>query len=298
MEKLESLKNLESLLGNLSVFLNIILSLAGFLFLTIWGWIIILILFTAAVLFKARNKRDEITFSGILGSFSETLLSLYSNITAIIVSIAVLFFLYTVAGMVRNAAKDIALFREVKTMEAALKNLRTDRKLAEVGIQQIKSGDSNTMNVRIRYFAYSPVKEQDVFIGEAAYSIEGKKLYINFGVLNFDFSMIEKGTAKNIAFPNKIYSDTVSYENGSDILARNNNFPLSFQLDEKDIFVLDEKTYQETMLSILESVTNSDTARKLGIRSSYGEAFALSTATGLEKVYTFVSTPTGGVIYR
>lgn len=297
MEKLDFFKNLELLLGNLSVFLNIFLSLAGFLFLTIWGWIIILTLFIAAVIFKARNKRDEVTFSGILGSFSETLLSLYSNITAIIVGIAVLFFLYTISGMVRDAAKDLALFREIKTMEAALKNLRTDRKLAEITIQQVKSDESNAMNVRIRYFAYSPVKDQDIFTGEAAYTIIGRKLYINFGVLNFDFSMIEKGTAKNIAFPNRIYSDTVSYENGSDILARNNNFPLSFQLDEKDLFVLDENTYKNMMLSIFESVTNSDSARKMGIRSSYGEAFALSPANA-EKVYTFVSTPTGGVIYR
>ncbi len=89
-------------------------------------------------------------------------------------------------------SKSLSLYREIKTLEATLKNLKSDRKLIELTAAPITDTDSPKLSAKIKYFSYSPVKDIDIISGESSYVIPGKKLYIDFGIFNFDYSLIEK----------------------------------------------------------------------------------------------------------
>jgi hypothetical protein len=296
MESLKSLAQLEGLLNGLLTVIGVLIAIAKFFFLTIWGWVIILFGLIAIILSKSRDRDGEFTFSRVAGGAAETLFWFYSNITAVLIGIVLLFFISTVFSSLKDLTKSLTLYRDVKMMEAALKNLSAERKMIELSAVTTNINQIPKTYVRIKYYAYSAVKDDDLFTGESSYIIEGKKIYVDFGVINFDYSLIEKGSAKNIAFPGKLFSDSVSADKGLEILAQTNGMPLSFKLDNQDIYIMDEEDYQDTVMKLISAATNEEQARKMGIRSHYGEAIGMYPAAG--RLYSFYSTGAGGVVMR
>lgn len=296
MENLNSILQLETFLNGFLFIVGIIITIAKFLFLTIWGWIIILLGLIAVVASKARNQEGEFSVSGLVGGFTETLFWFYSNITAILVGIVLLFFISVVFNSVKDLSKSLTLYRDVKMLEAAMKNLKAERKLIDLYSEFSSEKQVPKTYIRIKYYAYSAVKDEDIYTGESSFIIEGRKIFVDFGVINFDYSLIEKGLAKNLAFPGKVFSETVSADKGIRILAITNGMPLSYKLDNQNIYLMDESDYQETISRIFSAVTNDDQARKLGIRTHYSEAIGFYPVSG--KTYGFFSTGSGGVVVR
>ncbi len=296
MENLKAIQNLE---GAINAFLGLIgpiAGIAGFLFLTVWGWLIIGTALLLLIIRKSRNKEGRFSFGNLFGTLSELLFSFYSNITSVIIGLILLFFMSFVYSVLKDLSGSLTLYREVKMLEAALKNLKTERKIMELRAGPKMEGEDRKIQVKIKFYAYSPAKDADIAAGDAEYIIPGRRLFADFGVFNFDYSLIEKGLAKNIAFPYRLYSDSLSHENGESIFFRKDALPYTFSLDEKDIYILDRNDYQTEIFKIISAVTNESAAHKLGVRTSYGEAFGL--VPNPERTYTFYSTGTGGIIVR
>ncbi len=297
MEFLSFGKDLETAMQAFVSVAKALILIARFLFLTLWGWLIIVAALISIIVAKSRNKNGEITAGGFLGSLAEVFFWFYSHMTSVLIGIILLFSVTFVYNTVKDLSYSLNLFREVKTLEAALKNLKAERKLLEVNASLVTDKDTAKINVRMKYFAYSPVKDEDIFTGEAVYSIEGKKLFVDFGTINFDYSLVEKGLAKNITFPNKIYSDSVSYENGMSIFAQSEGMPLSFKLDNQELYLMKQPDYKKEILEILSAFSSPEKARSLGLRAAYGEALSVYPAATARTV-SFYSTATGGIIMK
>lgn len=282
--------------GSLQAILNVLIFIAKFLFLSPWGWILIFIAFVSILIVKVKNKNDRVTFYSFVGGFTETMFSFYSNISIILIGVFLIFTISVLFKSFDDFSSSLRLFKETKILEATLKNLEANRKVMEVSAVPVKADGTTRMNVSIKYFAYSPVKDASIQTGEKVYTIDGNKLYVDFGVINFKYSLIEKGETVNLAFPNKIYSESVSYKNGKSILAVEQSVPLSFKLNDEDIFTISEDDYTSQLAKIFVSVTNKHIANKLGIRTSYGQSISLTPKSG--KTYRIYTTGVGGVIVK
>ncbi len=296
MEIKDTLTALETMSQSLKGVVNVLIFIARFLFLTPWGWILIAVAFISMVIVKMKNGKDGYSFSSVLGGVTESLLWFYSNITNILIGI----FLVLVVSMVYvsfdKVAGSLRLFKEVKTLEATLNNLNSERKVLELTATPVQADGKDQINVNMKFFAYSPVREKDVESGEYVYTVEGSRLYMDFGVINFKYAMIENGDRINIAFPYRAFSDTVASEEGESLLLTKDEMPLSFKLPSDEIYNLDEKDYRDSVRTLIATATNEQLARKMGIRSSFSQAFAVIPQKS--KVYTFYSTGAGGMVLK
>lgn len=296
MENLKALQNLGSVVNSLLNFIGPIAAVAQFLFLTFWGWLIIVFFIFIIIAGHARDKSGHFSIAGLLAAIPELLFGFYSNLANIVIGLVMIFFIAFVYSTVKDLSAGLSLYRDVKMMEAALRNLKSERKVMEIKALPVINGDQRSIDVKITYFAYSPAKDADVSGGSAEYNIQGRKLFVDFGVLNFDYSLIEKGEIKNIAFPDKLFSDTVSHDGGANIFTGKDQFPATFNIEDKDLFILNKGDFQAEILKFTAAVTNAEAARRLGIRTAYGEAIGIIPSA--DRIYTFYSTGTGGVIVR
>jgi hypothetical protein len=290
------ISSVDTVANTLGAVVNVLIFIAKFLFLTPWGWILIVIAFISIILVKIRTKKDKITFYSFIGGFTETLFWFYSNIAVVLIGVLLIFSVSLLFKGFDDFSESLKLFREVKMLEAALKNLETDRKIIEAVVEPVVFEGQDRMNVTVRYFSYSPVKEDDILTGEKVYTVDGRRLYVDFGVINFKYSLIEEGEAINLAFPNKIYSESVAYEDGKSILGADKTIPLSYKLGDEDIFTISEDEYNAQLAKIFSSATNAAEARKMGIRTTYGQALTITPVAG--RTYRFYSTGTGGMVLR
>ncbi len=296
MEMNDFINSIESASGTLQSILNVVIFVGKFLFLTPWGWIIIAVAFLAMVIFRIRNNKEEITFYSFVGGLTESLFWLYTNATNILIGLFVMFALSMVASSFVGVADSLKLYKEVKTLEMALKNLTSERKVLEIQATPVEVSGTNRMNVTVTYFAYSPVRETDVETGQKVYTVDGERLYADFGVINFKYSLVESGERVNIAFPNRLYSDRVAYADGRSLIESEDGMPLSFKLDGDDIYLMEQPVYEQEINRIVEYATNAQKARLMGIRTVYGQAIAVDPREGV--VYRFYSTGSGGMIVR
>lgn len=277
---------------------DVLIFIAKFLFLTPWGWILIGVALVSMVVVRIRNRKDEVTFYSAIGGITETLFWLYTNMTSILIGVFVVLVLSLLLSGFQEFSDSLRLFKEVKTLSTTLKNLKAERKVLELKVSSARSNGTNRMNVNVKYFAYSPVKDADIATGEKVFTVEGEKLYVDFGVINFAYAQIENGEAVNIAFPHRLYSETVAYDSGADIFASAQAMPLSFQLSDEDIYVQSRADYETEMKKIFAAATNATQARRLGVRTAYGQSVAFTPTSDAEKVYRIYTTGTGGVVLK
>jgi hypothetical protein len=296
MESIPAIQAADSVLQGLVGLTGALIGITQFLFLTAWGWMILVLVFILTVVSRSRDPAGEISLSGVFRGLGETAFWFYSNMVSIVIGIVLVLLLSFVYNGVKELSVSLSLYRDIKMLESALHNLKAERKLLEVSAVPFVDADTRKIKVRVKYFSYSPVKNADLPSGEAEYVIAGRKLYIDFGLLNFDYALIEKGTAVNIAYPNRIFSESVAPTNGTSIIAVQDGLPLSFKLDERDLYLLGIGDFKNEIGLLFSAATNDALARKMGIRSFYGEALGMTPDP--ERIYRIYSTGTGGVLLK
>lgn len=276
--------------------INVLIFIAKFLFLTPWGWILVAVAFISMIVVRIRNNKGEFTFSSVLGGVTETLLWFYSNIANILIGVFLVFIVSSVYVSFDRAAQALRLFREIKTLEATLQNLQSERKVLELTATAVETQGRDQLNINLQFFAYSPVDGMDIPSGEQVLSVEGKRLYLDFGVINFRYAQIEGGEKMNLAFPYRLFSDQVAAEQGQSLLTGKEGLPYTFQLPADKIYRLSLDDYREQVAGLLAAATNAEQSRLMGIRTSYSQAFGLAPQPG--RVYSFYATGAGGMVMR
>lgn len=296
MEMNSLIASVESVNDKLQAVLKVLIAIGKFLFLTPWGWIVLAVAFFAMIVFRVKNGKDEVTFYSLVGGVTESFFWLYTNATNILIGFFIVFAVAMVSVSFSGITDSLKLYKEVQTLQMALKNLNSERKVLEVQATPVTVNGTNRMNVTVSYYAYSPVKESDVETGERVYTLDGSRLYVDFGVINFKYSLIESGDKINIAFPDRLFSDSTAYASGQTLIESDNGAPLTFKLDQDDIYLMDQPAFESEINHILDYATNAQKARLMGVRTIYGQAIAVDPREGT--VYKFYSTGAGGVVMR
>ncbi|MGC8764342.1 MAG: hypothetical protein ACP5QT_00430 [Brevinematia bacterium] len=261
-----------------------------FLFFTVWGWVVLAIFFLIVVILNSKNEKGMFSFSKFLGILTDRLFFFFTNISQLFLSILIVFTLLSLKPVINEISETLSIYRDVKNLTALMKNLKSERKILEV--QAIPEEDGN-INLKLKYFAYSPVKDIDVLTGEAEYKIYGKKVYIDSLVVNFNYSLIEQGKAVNLALPYRAFSDSVSFDEGVSILSKENDIPLSLKLDDNSIFLLEKKEFDSVIKNVMKALSDKKLALKMGIRTFYSEAVVITPSRN--KTYSIYSTGVGGL---
>jgi len=276
--------------------LNVLIFIARFLFLTPWGWIFIAVGFASMLAVRLKNKKGDYTFSSVVGGTTETLMWFFANISGVLIGLFLIVLLSGVYTLFNETAGALRLFQRVKTLEAALKNMQSKRKLLEVKATPVVLNGTNRINLSLTYYVWSPERGKDLSSGERLVSIKGEKAYFDFGVLNFAYSLVENGDKINIAFPYRVYSDSVAPSEGTPILAGKGPVPYSFEVPTNEIYGLSAPDFYREVRMLIDASTNRQQARLLGIRSRYSEAIAVTPSRKYS--YAFYSTAAGGVIMK
>lgn len=283
-------ENLMQILKNLEWVYGIV----KFLFFTVFGWIVIGLLFFYIIFVNSKNDKGYFSPGKFLANGIEKSFFLFSNIFQLIVGMILVIALISFIPVINEAKETINLYKDVRMLNAAIKNLKSERKILEATVDLTE--DRSELVVNLKYFAYSPVKNSDIMTGEAEYRIPGSKVYLDSIVINFEYSLVESGKAINLSLPYKIFSDKISFNDGISINSMDNDIPLSLKLDKDDIFLLEKEEYNSTIKKLISTLNDKKNALKMGVRTFYSEAIVLYPLKN--KKYTIYSTGNGGLVLR
>ncbi len=283
-------ENLMPMLKNLEWVYGIV----KFLFFNVFGWLIIGLVLFFVVFVNSKTEKGYFSLGKFVANGIEKTFFLFSNIFQLIVGVLLILVLISFIPVIKEAKETLTLYKDVKNLNSALKNLKSERKILEAYVES--NDDKTEIVVNLKYFAYSPVKNTDVMTGEAEYRIPGNKVYIDSVVINFEYSLIESGKVINLSLPYRIFSDKVSFNDGISINSMDNEIPLSLKLDGDDIFLLDKEDYNSIIKRLVVALSDKKTALKMGVRTFYSEAIALTPSKN--KKYIIYSTGSGGLVVR
>ncbi|MFN3411702.1 MAG: hypothetical protein ACK4YF_06065, partial [Exilispira sp.] len=173
----------------------------------------------------------------------------------ILIFVVLVYFFYNFYNTFNQYAKVIELKKYVK-------NLSKERVLAKITILDFTE---NYFKCQLEIYNL----DGKIF-KKSFYELAGSEFYLDFVVLNFDYLFIEKG-ANNIAYPAKIFSDTISYDNGKVILTGNEIF--EYLSGESQNFIgLTQAELNQVSKFIIKCLNDEKFAKKNGVRSIVGSA--------------------------
>ncbi len=300
-------------LNKMNWFLKPFANLIIFFFTTKVGIISLIILFIIYILFvlnfEIKTRSLAYKAVGSIGSggrvpffekifiagrvLSNIFLKIISNVPVVL---AVVIFLVFVVGMskgIESMDNYMKNQQKIKELKSILKQLDQRYKVAEIDILDYNRLTEQT-KMRIRFYDYA----QQGF-SEQTQDIEilGNDIYFDAIVLNFEYSEIASGSAKNIVLPYRIFSNKVPQGKGIALkLQDKNGVPLIFKRKESDIYTVEPDVYTERIQEIMSYITDKKKARAAGIRSIYGNAVHKTVRKG-DKLVIWVE-QTGGLVIK
>ncbi|URA10296.1 hypothetical protein [Thermospira aquatica] len=277
---------------SLEVFLRvgqILSSILSFLLLTPWGWGI-LGFWGLIVLVKQGISGDgKWRWNVFVLNLSEKMGSLLISLPQIVIALVFLFAIAFFDRDIRLFVENLRLAREKTVLAQTLKNLRFEGKILEITVAQHPSG----YELVLSYFTHSPWQQRPLLKHQERIVVGEQRVYVDFGVCNFDYTVVGEGGAYNLAFPYRLYTARQSPERGYSLFSGEKGILWHFAIPEEELLGMEGRDFFSMGQKIVASITNASLAKKLGIRTFYGQALALDLVPG--KRYEFVTTGTGGV---
>ncbi len=183
--------------------------------------------------------------------------------------------------------------QRIKELKSIVKQLDKRYKVAEIKVNDYDFQNDKT-NLEIKFYDYA---KQGFSNKKQTISIEGNDIYFDAIVLNFEYSEISTGKAKNIVLPYKVFSNKVSQNDGIELnLKDENGIPLIFKRNENEIYGMEVEKFEKRTKEIMTYITDNKKAKLAGIRSVYGNAVHKRLRKG-ETIIIWVE-QTGGLVIK
>ncbi|MCX7882091.1 MAG: hypothetical protein N2314_02585 [Brevinematales bacterium] len=261
----------------------------SFLLFTWWGWGILASLILLLVFKQGISGDGTWRWSVFLLNLSEKCVSLVISLPQIVMGILVIFIIATFGKEIQLFSENLRLIHQKEILNQTLKNLRFEGKILEIKVDHATNGYALTLF----YYTHSPWQNTPILRSTQRLFTTEKRVYVDFGVCNFDYALIAEGNTYNLAFPARLYTETISPEKGYTLFSGEKGILWSFDIPDEDLVGIDAKDFRTMGQQIVSAITNATIAKKLGIRTFYGQAIAVDLIAG--KTYQFVTTGTGGV---
>ncbi|MFN4216010.1 MAG: hypothetical protein ACK4HQ_01210 [Brevinematales bacterium] len=261
----------------------------SFLFFTFWGWGIVSLLLLFLIFKQGISGDGSWRWSVFLFNLSEKISLLFLSLPQVLMGFLFLFLLAFFEKDILILSENLKLTREKELLTQTLKNLRFEGKLLDLSVETITNG----YKLIFFYYTHSPWQNKPILRHKETLFTSEKRIYIDFGICNFEYSAISEGIAYNLAFPARLYTETIPPERGYSLFSGEKGLIWNFDIPEEELVGIESRDFQVIGKRIVEAITNNTTAKKLGIRTFYGQAIAIDLVPG--RTYQFVSTGSGGV---
>jgi hypothetical protein len=304
--------NSQELLKQINWFLEPVSDFILYLFTTKSGYILLLVflilylIFTSINAIRVRKLAHESVSRNLGVPFlekiyiisSETIKTFMGIITKLPVLLGIFLVLFGIVGL-SSALSTVDDFVEnqkrIKEMKTVIKNLDKSYVVAKMEIVDVNYIENKT-SLKIYYYDY----ELDDYLPETQdIQIKGKDIYFLNLVMNFEYAEIESGKNINMVMPYKIFSEEVAKDDGIMLQTTDSlGVPYIFHRDDDEIYGIEKLSYYNRLKEFSEMMTDSEKARKEGVRSFYAAAphFVNNISKG-QKIIIWVE-QTGGLVLK
>ncbi|AEJ19622.1 hypothetical protein [Gracilinema caldarium] len=218
--------------------------------------------------------------------------SLAANLPVLLIAAVLSVSVVAIGETIRKVEASIEAASRIKELQTVLRNLERSLKIAEI---RVLSTQNDRTTFEITYF---DPENQNSIAETRTISIDGRDIYIDAIVLNFDYSEIAAGRRVNIAIPYRVFSDQVPQINGISLGGIDSKgIPYMFHRADEDIYGIAPEVYRERLKELVQLISSDTSARPAGIvRSLYGSALHKRVNTGDR--YELRVEQTGGLTLR
>lgn len=217
------------------------------------------------------------------------------NIIPIALCALLLFALNDLLLLYKTVDDALSLQKQVKELQMVVKNLTRNTDIARITCTGMETGlDSNgggrvsfgtaggtTSSTRstaggipTKHYRISILNSSGKETESEDITLDGNEIYVDFAVLNFDYSQISTGDRMNIAWPYRVYSERMAAKDGNQLKCEKgkDGIPAAFCLPYDEIYGLDADTYDKRIKQLSLIVSDDARRREAGIRSFIGDA--------------------------
>lgn len=202
-----------------------------------------------------------------------------NTITKAPVLLGIFLFLLLIVGFQKNLeVVDTFIENEERKQQltTVIKHLSQSYKVAEIEILEQEydvSSQTTTTTLKIKYLDYAGMGIEEK---TQTLSIEGKEIYFDAVMMNFEYSEIENGSRYNIVIPQRVFSNAVSAKDGKPLNIKDENgVPIFFKRNADDIYGISEADFNQRLKDIIGLLNNEEKARAAGVRTIVGDAVHL-----------------------
>lgn len=186
--------------------------------------------------------------------------------------------------------------KEIQKLETTLQHLDESYKVAEIEIKNVDYSDMTNIrtSLTVSYYDYAGL---GLSAGEQDITLSGRDIYIDAYVMNFQYSEIGQGTAKNLAIPYRVFSNKVPQAEGITLeLKDKNGVPYIFHRKAEQLYGINQEEFDAQLEKIATFIEDKKAARKAGIRSLYGNAVHRLVRAG--QTYELRVEQSGGLVLK
>lgn len=238
--------------------------------------VIVIYAFFSACNAKLLNKEnEEAKFSKLLlGGFTKAFTMIIENISNILVAAAVI---VGITLIMQFANKFYSIWEQqarIKELNTYVKNLSNSDDIARITIKERKTLSSNSYSVYVIEVIDNITGD---VVSEEEIRVPGKELKFDSMVVNFDYSEIETGKARNVAFPYKVFSEKLAPDSGIKLktIFTLDEIDELLELEAESAYGLSSDTFKKRAKEFISIVKDPVKSREMGIKSTYGETITI-----------------------
>ncbi len=242
---------------------------------------------------KERNingrTKEEVPTSRLFWNYlAEGSAFLLRSIPKIGITALALFVVFQIGSKLYSVNRYFENERRIKELKAVIKNMERQQNLGKIQVVS-RTEDSVTYKVTV----FTGYKEE---AATEEITLPGKEFYFDCLVINFDYSQISSGTADNIAYPYRIWSEQLSPEKAHYLTATftdgTEQVPIPYLLQD-DVYGIAPGTYLSRIKELFSIINDKEQSRRFGIRSTNGAAIHITPKDN--EIYTIKVENTGGL---
>lgn len=241
-------------------------------------FLLILFFYIIYLIFEFRNIKGKKENIDIIYNLIKRSLSFFKNIFIISIFLFSIYFVFIVYNKINSI---IEQFNFNNNLIKAIKNLSISRVICEIKVIEI---DKLNEKIKIKIFYYDLNKDKIDF---SEFELNGKEIFVDFIVVDFEFKFIEDGIKNNLAILNKLYTNKISPKEGIDL---KNYFYYG-----NNIIGIQKDEYLKIIKYIDKIIEDKEFAKKEGVKTSFGSSLSFIPKSEGDIFRIYVNN-TGGII--
>lgn len=238
--------------------------------------ILLYTLFTACSEKFFSHESRNIKFGKLLaGGFSKSLTIIIEKLPSIIMIGTAITIISLISSFFNKTYQIWEQQQRIKELNTYVKNLTNADDIAFIKVKERRMLGSEIYSIYQIEVLDNITGE---IISDEEIRLSGRELKFDSMVVNFEYSEIETGKEKNIAFPYRVFSEKLAPDNGiklKTIFTMDSSLDELLELEASQAYGLPKDIFIKRAKEFIQIVKDPIKSREMGIKSSYGETLTI-----------------------